>query len=215
MTNDLVVFIRGYSSRWNRSSFWMDLTSWTTDLRVPWVWKTSKPDSYEHIGAFLAWLTCRLSLYSHFCCVITLNRSLSSHRRAGAEMTETPTEFQTKITQNIYIWHWVIVLSRVEPHFTPSHLPSVGCFRISCWDLAPAWLALMCTKKGWWIEPSSQLESVIADGSFFWRMDGVYVQCQWIFMHWKAHLWWEAPVGMRTRIRLTANIREVLGGIGV
>lgn len=56
------------------------------------------------------------------------------------------------------------------------------------------------------------LSPVIADGCFCWRIDGVYVQCVWIFMRWKG---WEAPVGTRTRIRLVVNIREALGSIGV
>lgn len=96
-----------------------------------------------------------------------------------------------------------------------SHLPSVGCFRISCWDLAPAWLNTDVHEKGWWIEPPSQLESCSCRWllllAYGWGLCAMPMKIYVL----KAHLLWEAPVGMRTRIPLTVNIREALGGIEV
>lgn len=82
----------------------------------------------------------------------------SFHRGRDTEMTETT----TVITWNNFahaLWHWVIVLWRVEPRFPPPHLPSGGRFRMSCRDLAPAWLTPMCTKRVGGSRLSSQLES--------------------------------------------------------
>lgn len=89
-------------------------------------------------------------------------------------------------------------------------LSSGSCIRIGCWDLAPAWLPLMCTKKidAW--SHAHSLSPVNADGILCWCIDAVYVQCQCICYVFKVHLWWEAPVDMRTGI--WSHI-ECLGGV--
>lgn len=85
---------------------------------------------------------------------------------------------------NSYIWQRATVPSIVELYFSPSHLPSVGCFGIGCWDLALPRLPLMYIRMkkvgGWRLAHS--LSPVNADGCIYWRMGRVYVQCQWIFM---------------------------------
>ena len=58
----------------------------------------------------------------HLCVGVFLKKQHKSNTR--------PLNTQTKITWYNY------VPSIVELYFSPSHMPSVGCFGIGCWDLA-------------------------------------------------------------------------------
>lgn len=164
--------------------------------QLPWVLevhdvgvKNIQSSPFSAYGGFLG-----LYLSDHCGCVITRKAYTVERSRTDTNTHRVPSEDHVA---QLHIWHWVIVLSRVEQHSPASHLPSVGCFRISCWDLAPSWLTLMCTKRVGGLSLPHSLSPVTADGCFCWRMDGVYVQCQWRFMCWKPiccgrHLWvWE------------------------